>query len=82
MYRHDVGWGLSCKMRSRMGRTAASVFPIPVGATNNTLAPARIRGIARSCGSVNDSIPRAETASSKRESSPRPFMRRLKGRWD
>jgi hypothetical protein len=46
-------------MASRIGRSAASVFPVPVGAISRAFFPALTIGTSFSCGSVGDSKPRS-----------------------
>ena len=63
MYRQLTGSGFSVRILWRIGRIAASVFPIPVGAMTRTLFPAMIRGTARRWGSVNSWNPSFRSAS-------------------
>jgi hypothetical protein len=47
----------------KTGRRTASVFPVPVGAINNTFFPANISGKASVCGSVGSLNPSSAKAS-------------------
>ena len=49
-------------MLSRIGRKAASVFPVPVGAIRSALRPSATRGTIFICGSVGDLNPLSSRA--------------------
>ena len=57
MHLNPVRFPLVAWMASRMGIIAASVFPIPVGATRRMWPPARILGMTSACGGVGSVIP-------------------------
>lgn len=50
------------KNLEKTGSNAASVFPLPVGATNRTFSPSMIGGIAFTCGSVGADNPISDNA--------------------
>ena len=46
-----------------IGRRTASVFPLPVGAIRSTFSPAKMSGIAITCGSVGSEKPNSASPS-------------------
>ena len=62
MHLNPVRLPLVAWMVSRIGSIAASVFPIPVGATRRTFPPSRILGMASAWGGVGSVIPLSASA--------------------
>ena len=63
-----------------MGNMAASVFPIPVGATRRRFSPFRIRGMESACGGVGSVIPLEASAEMSSGDSWGNGMKNGKGR--